>query len=79
MEKKAPKGPRKSKEKKAGGGFTAPKFNAPTLSAPSISLSGPLGTLAFVLGSVGLFVGAALVSDIFFPVSVSYPCFGFRY
>mmetsp|Transcript_1371 Transcript_1371/g.4475 ORF Transcript_1371/g.4475 Transcript_1371/m.4475 type:complete len:159 (+) Transcript_1371:190-666(+) len=60
VEKKAPKGPRKPKEKKAGGGFTAPKFNAPTLSAPSISLSGPLGTLAFVLGSVGLFVGAAL-------------------
>merc|ERR1712176_1296368 len=62
-EKKAPKGPRKPKEKKAGGGFTAPKFNAPTLSAPSISLSGPLGTLAFVLGSVGLFVGAALLYD----------------
>merc|ERR1711937_80809 len=63
VEKKAQKGPRKPKEKKAGGGFTAPKFNAPTLSAPSISLSGPLGTLAFVLGSVGLFVGAALLYD----------------
>lgn len=56
---RAPKGPKQPKEKKEGSGFAA--LSAPSVGVPTIG-SGPLASLPFVFGSVGLLAGAAVLA-----------------
>ena len=63
--KRAPKGPRKPKEKKAGGGglnLSAPSLSAPSIGVPQIG-SGPFAAFPYIIGSLGLCLGAGFVAS----------------